>query len=105
VVIPDDRRSGQAFHEIPATSARCPWLHAALGTGPVARGAALEGGVLLVLARLKTILEITPKAATPRVQPGVAQPGDFRSGGALPAFITPPRPSSQFACSIGGNVS
>ncbi len=83
------------------------------GTPVIARGAGtgLSGGatprqdaVLLSLARLNRILSVDPLARTARVQPGVrnlaiseaAAPHDLHYA---------PDPSSQIACTIGGNVA
>lgn len=84
-----------------------------LGVPVVARGAGtglsggalpLENGLLLSLARLKSILAIDPIARTARVQPGVR---NFAiSEAARPhGLYYAPDPSSQIACTIGGNVA
>ena len=76
------------------------------GAGTGLSGGALpcEDGVLLVLSRLNRILQIDPVARTVRVEPGV------RNLAVSEAVIThglyyAPDPSSQIACSIGGNVA
>lgn len=86
--------------------------HAA-GIPVVARGAGtgLSGGalphaegVLLSLAKLKRILEIDSAARIARVQPGVRNLAI--SEAAVPyGLYYAPDPSSQIACSIGGNVA
>ncbi|SET54819.1 glycolate oxidase [Nitrosomonas marina] len=85
----------------------------ATSTPVVARGAGtgLSGGalphakgILMSLAKLNRILEIDPLARTARVQPGVrnlAISDTARPHGLYYA----PDPSSQIACSIGGNVA
>ncbi|RTZ73236.1 MAG: FAD-binding oxidoreductase [Gammaproteobacteria bacterium] len=83
------------------------------GIPVVARGAAtglsggalpLADGVLLGLARLNRILEIDPLARTARVQPGVRNLA-ISEAAAEHGLYYAPDPSSQIACTIGGNVA
>ncbi|OXE35689.1 MAG: FAD-binding oxidoreductase [Phenylobacterium zucineum] len=84
-----------------------------LGVPVVARGAGtgLSGGalpfpgcVLLSLSKFNKILEINPQARTARVQPGVRNLAISEAVAHLGLFYAPD-PSSQLACSIGGNVA
>jgi len=78
----------------------------ARGAGTGLSGGALPHpqGVLLSLAKLKSILEIDAAARTARVQPGVRNLAI--SEAAVPyGLYYAPDPSSQIACSIGGNVA
>jgi len=84
-----------------------------LGVPVVARGAGtgLSGGamphasgVLLSLARFDRILEINAPARIARVQPGVRNLAVSEAAAAHGLFYAPD-PSSQIACSIGGNVA
>jgi len=84
-----------------------------LGVPVVARGAGtgLSGGalpfpgcVLLNMARFSAILEIDAEARTARVQPGVRNLAISEAVAGLGLFYAPD-PSSQIACSIGGNVA
>src|SRR5580658_9447956 len=84
-----------------------------LGVPVVARGAGtgLSGGalpfpgsVLLALGKLNRILEIDPAARTARVQPGVRNLAISEAAAPYGLFYAPD-PSSQLACSIGGNVA
>src|ERR1700716_2343922 len=60
--------------------------------------------VLLTCARLNRILEIDPRGRTARLEPGV--PNLRVSEAAAPhGLYYAPDPSSQVACSIGGNVA
>jgi glycolate oxidase len=86
---------------------------ARLGVPVVARGAGtgLSGGalpspgcVLLSLSRMSRILSIDPDARTARVQPGVRNLAISEAVAAHGLFYAPD-PSSQLACSIGGNVA
>jgi glycolate oxidase len=83
------------------------------GTPVVARGAGtglsggalpLAGGVLLSLAKFNRILDIDPAARTARVQPGVRNLAISEAVAAHGLYYAPD-PSSQIACSIGGNVA
>jgi glycolate oxidase len=86
---------------------------AELGAPVVARGAGtgLSGGalpspgcVLLSLSRMSRIIAIDPEARTARVQPGVRNLAISEAAAAHGLFYAPD-PSSQLACSIGGNVA
>ncbi len=74
------------------------------GTGLTAGSMPHPEGVLLVLSKLDRIIDIDPLARTARVQPGVSNLGisDACAGHGL---YYGPDPSSQIACSIGGNVA
>ncbi|HET7061949.1 MAG TPA: FAD-linked oxidase C-terminal domain-containing protein [Nitrosospira sp.] len=78
----------------------------ARGAGTGLSGGALPHaeGVLLSLAKLKRILEIDPKARTARVQPGVRNLAISEAAAPYGLYYAPD-PSSQIACSIGGNVA
>ena len=85
----------------------------ALGTPVVARGAGtgLSGGALphaegvtLSLARLNRILAVDPVACTATVQAGVRNLA-ISDAAAPHGLYYAPDPSSQLACSIGGNVA
>ncbi|NNL99722.1 MAG: FAD-binding protein [Gammaproteobacteria bacterium] len=74
------------------------------GTGLSGGALPVEHGVVLGLSRLNRILEIDPEACTARVQPGVRNLEI--SGAAAPhGLYYAPDPSSQIACTIGGNVA
>ncbi|MCB1959269.1 MAG: FAD-binding protein, partial [Rhodocyclaceae bacterium] len=84
-----------------------------LGVPVVARGAGtgLSGGamphahgVLLSLARLNRIVSLDPQARIAVVQPGVRNAA-ISEAAAPHGLYYAPDPSSQIACSIGGNVA
>jgi glycolate oxidase len=88
-------------------------LCSARGVPVVARGAGtgLSGGalphpqgVLLSLARFNRILSIDPLNRSARVQPGVRNLAISQAVADLGLYYAPD-PSSQIACSIGGNVA
>ncbi|HVW63887.1 MAG TPA: FAD-linked oxidase C-terminal domain-containing protein [Nitrosospira sp.] len=85
-------------------AAKTPVVARGAGTGLSGGALPHANGVLLSLARLKDILEIDPAARTARVQPGVRNLAI--SEAAMPhGLYYAPDPSSQIACSIGGNVA
>ena len=78
----------------------------ARGAGTGLSGGALphEEGILLGLARFSRILELDPERGFARVEPGVRNLAI--SDAARPhGLYYAPDPSSQIACSIGGNVA
>ncbi len=76
------------------------------GSGTGLSGGAMPhaAGVVLSLARLNQILEVDPLARTARVQPGVRNLQVSEAAAAYGLYYAPD-PSSQIACSIGGNVA
>ncbi|EKT4483603.1 glycolate oxidase subunit GlcD [Pseudomonas putida] len=85
----------------------------AMGVPVVARGAGtglsggalpLEQGVLLVMAKFNRILEVNAQERFARVQPGVRNLAISQAAGPFGLYYAPD-PSSQIACSIGGNVA
>jgi glycolate oxidase len=76
------------------------------GAGTGLSGGALprQDGVLLVLSRLNRILQIDPVARTARVEPGVRNLAVSEAVSRHGLYYAPD-PSSQIACSIGGNVA
>ncbi|MBK9445081.1 MAG: FAD-binding protein [Betaproteobacteria bacterium] len=63
-----------------------------------------EDGVVLSLARFKKILKIDPLSRTAVVQPGVRNLAVSEAAAAYGLYYAPD-PSSQIACTIGGNVA
>lgn len=78
----------------------------ARGAGTGLSGGALprKDGVLLVTARMNRVLNIDPLARTATVQPGVRNLAVSEAARSHGLFYAPD-PSSQQACSVGGNVS
>lgn len=78
----------------------------ARGAGTGLSGGALPHaqGVLLSLAKLNQIIVINPLARMARVQPGVRNLAISEAVTAYGLYYAPD-PSSQIACSIGGNVA
>jgi glycolate oxidase len=78
----------------------------ARGAGTGLSGGALphEQGVLLSLAKFKSIIEINPERRIARVQPGVRNLAISEAADHFGLYYAPD-PSSQIACTIGGNVA
>jgi glycolate oxidase len=74
------------------------------GTGLCGGAMPHPEGVLLVLTKLDRILQIDPLARTARVQPGVSNLS-ISEAAARHGLYYAPDPSSQIACTIGGNVA
>jgi len=74
------------------------------GTGLSGGATPHPEGVLLSMARFNQVLSIDPIAATARVQPGVRNLAISEAVSDLGLYYAPD-PSSQIACTIGGNVA
>jgi len=85
-------------------AARIPVV--ARGAGTSLSGGALPAanGVVLSLAKFRRVLAIDPLARTATVQPGVRNLA-ISEAAAPHGLYYAPDPSSQIACTIGGNVS
>lgn len=83
---------------------RVPVVARGAGTGLSGGALPLEQGVLLVMARFNRILEINPAGRFARVQPGVRNLAISQAAAPYDLYYAPD-PSSQIACSIGGNVA
>jgi len=80
-----------------------PFVARGAGTG-LSGGALADGVTLLGLHRLKRILALDPEARTATVEPGVVNALLTRAA-APHGLHYAPDPSSQAACTIGGNVA
>jgi glycolate oxidase subunit GlcD len=80
-----------------------PFVPRGAGTG-LSGGALAEGAVLLGLNRLTRIIAVDPDNATATVEPGVVNAALSRAV-AMHGLHYAPDPSSQAACTIGGNVA
>ena len=74
------------------------------GTGLSGGALPMGDGVLLSLARMKKILSLDPAARIARLQPGVRNLA-ISEAAAPHGLYYAPDPSSQIACTIGGNVA
>lgn len=95
--------------EVQALLKRChalgvPVVTRGAGTGLSGGALPLERGVLLVMSRFQHIINIDPDARTATLQPGVRNLAISEAAAPYGLYYAPD-PSSQIACSIGGNVA
>ncbi len=83
---------------------KIPVVARGAGTGLSGGALPLENGILMSLARFDRILDIDIENRTARVQPGVRNLAISEAASAYDLYYAPD-PSSQIACSIGGNVA
>ena len=103
VVLPASAEEVQAVLRI-CHAERVPVVARGAGTGLSGGALPLEDGVLLSLARLNRILSLDPDNGCARVQPGVRNLAISEAAKPHGLYYAPD-PSSQIACSIGGNVA
>ena len=103
VVFPDNETETIAIVNC-CRRAGVPLVTRGAGTGLSGGALPHKDGVLLVMTRMNQILSIDPKARTARAQPGVRNLALSEAARPHGLFYAPD-PSSQQACSIGGNVS
>ena len=103
VVIPETteqvRRIAALCHEH-----RVPLVARGAGTGLSGGAMPHHEGVLLVMTRFNQVLSVNERALTAVVQPGVTNLAITRAVEDLGLYYAPD-PSSQIACTIGGNVA
>jgi glycolate oxidase len=80
-----------------------PWVARGSGTGLSGGALPVAEGVLIVLSRLRRIVEVDLDNGRVVVEPGVTNVSVTRA--VSPTHFYPPDPSSQIVCSIGGNVA
>ena len=83
---------------------RVPVVARGAGTSLSGGAMPLEFGVLLSLAKFNRILEVDPANRCARVEPGVRNLAVSQAADPYGLFYAPD-PSSQIACTIGGNVA
>src|SRR5690349_2518462 len=103
VVLPGDVEQVSAVIRL-AKQANVPIVPRGSGTGLAGGAVPAEGGIVLSLARLDRILKIDLQNRIAIVEPGVIN-ADISKTVAKDNFFYAPDPSSQAACSIGGNVA
>jgi glycolate dehydrogenase FAD-linked subunit len=87
-----------------AKQAGVPIVPRGSGTGLAGGAVPAEGGIILSLARLNRIVKIDLENRIAIVEPGVIN-ADVTKAVAKDGLFYAPDPSSQAACSIGGNVA
>ncbi|HWV57117.1 MAG TPA: FAD-binding protein, partial [Longimicrobiales bacterium] len=81
-----------------------PFVPRGAGTGLSGGALALEGSVVISLARMNRILSLDPENRRARAEPGVVN-ARLSEAAAPYGLYYAPDPSSQAACTIGGNVA
>lgn len=87
-----------------ANSHQTPIVGRGAGTGLSGGAIARHGGIIVSFSRMNRVLEIDAENQRARVQPGVVN-ADLSLAVAHTGLHFAPDPSSQKACTIGGNVS
>ncbi|HUW76817.1 MAG TPA: FAD-linked oxidase C-terminal domain-containing protein [Gallionella sp.] len=103
VVLPETIEQVQSIMRL-CHAQRVPVVARGAGTGLSGGALPLADGVLLSLAKFKRILNIDPDNAMATVQPGVRNLAISEAAAAYGMYYAPD-PSSQIACTIGGNVA
>jgi len=85
-------------------AAGVPFVPRGAGTGLSGGAVALEGAVVIECQRMNRVLEIDPEDRVAVVQPGVVN-ADLSKAAAPHGLLFAPDPSSQQACTVGGNVA
>jgi len=83
---------------------KIPVVARGAGTGLCAGAMPHKNGVLLSMAKFNNIISIDPVARSARVQPGVRNLA-ISDAASCHGFYYGPDPSSQIACTIGGNIA
>ena len=102
-VIPSDEEQVAAVLRV-ARETRTPVVARGSGTGLSGGALPLADGILLSLAKFNRVIEVDRAARQARVQPGVTNLRISQQVAPLGLYYAPD-PSSQIACSIGGNVA
>src|SRR5499425_3000072 len=103
VVVPGDVEQVSGVIKA-AKRANVPIIPRGSGTGLAGGAVPAEGGIVLSLARLNRILKIDLQNCIAIVEPGVINL-DVTKAVTKDGFFYAPDPSSQAACSVGGNVA
>ncbi len=103
VVLPRDTRQCAAVMKLLAQHG-VPIVPRGAGTGLSGGATPVAGGAVVGLARMRSILEIDPERRLARVQTGVVN-ADLTLAAAPHGLFYAPDPSSQKACTLGGNVA
>lgn len=103
VVLPETTEQVQRILSL-CSERKIPVVARGAGTGLSGGALPLPDGILLSLAKFSRILEIDRVNRTARVQPGVRNLA-ISQAVASDGLYYAPDPTSQIACSIGGNVA
>jgi len=103
VALPETIEEVQQIVKICA-SIKVPIVARGAGTGLSGGALPHEGGIILGLSRFNQIIEVDPEKQSAVVQPGVRNLAISEAASSYGLYYAPD-PSSQIACSIGGNVA
>jgi glycolate oxidase subunit GlcD len=103
VVLPATAEELQGVVRI-LSDAKLPFVPRGAGTGLSGGALATEGAVVVGTARMNRILELDVPNRRARVQPGVVN-ADLTRAARPHGLYYAPDPSSQSACTLGGNVA
>ena len=103
VVLPETAEEVAAVVRLCA-SAGVPFVARGSGTGLSGGAVPHASGVLIVMSRMRRILEVDPVARRAVVEPGVTNLSVTQAASPHGLFYAPD-PSSQVVCSVGGNVA
>ena len=103
VVLPDKLEQVQAILKL-CYELNVPVVARGAGTGLSGGALPHSDGILLSLAKFKEIIDIDPVQRVARVQPGVRNLAISEAVSQYDLYYAPD-PSSQIACTIGGNVA
>src|ERR1700733_7784300 len=81
--------------------ARVPFVARGSGTGLSGGAMPHEDGVLIVMSRMRKVIEIDPVSRRAVIEPGVTNLSVSKAAGPFGLFYAPD-PSSQVVCSVGG---
>src|SRR5277367_3573196 len=98
-----------AAAEVASVVAACaaagvPFVARGSGTGLSGGALPREDGVLVVMSRMRSVIEIDPVSRRAVVEPGVTNLSVSKAAEPYGLFYAPD-PSSQVICSVGGNVA
>jgi glycolate oxidase len=103
VVLPESEQQVAAILKV-CRDLKVPVVPRGAGTGLSGGALPIADGVVLSTARLNRIVAVDPYARTAVVQPGVRNQA-ISDAAAPHGLYYAPDPSSQIACTIGGNVA
>src|SRR2546427_8068072 len=103
VVLPANTKQVSDVMKVAARH-RIPVVPRGAGTGLSGGAVTIHGGIALQMTRMRRILEIDPVAQTALVEPGVVNQ-ELSLAAAPHQLFYAPDPSSQKACTIGGNAA
>ena len=103
VLLPETTEQVQAILRL-CYEREVPVVARGAGTGLSGGALPLDNGILLSLAKFKEIINIDPNNRVARVQPGVRNLAISQACAEYNLYYAPD-PSSQIACTIGGNVA